>query len=140
MKVPERRQHVRIVTLRNFGWLTLAMALAFIAISIRSELRGRHMQDYGRLVDRQMQTDIQRKPVEVVEESVPATEAAAAPQSEPMMIEPADGAVQPAPTLSAQVVPPARGDSRVAIVGGPEGVTIVQRQQRRPLLRGGFGR
>jgi len=98
------------------------------------------MQDYGRLVDRQIQTDIERKPVEVVEESIPAAEAAAAPQSEPMVIEPADGAAQPAPTLSAQFVPPARGDSRVAIVGGPEGVTIVQRQQRRPLLRGGFGR
>ena len=129
---------MRIVTLRNFGWLSLAMLIAFAAISIRSELRGRHMHDYGRLVDHQINTDVERKPVEVVEENAPV-----APQTptEPMIVVPAGGVMQqPPPVYSSQVVPPVRGDSGVAIVGGPEGVTVVQKTPKRPLLRGGFGR
>lgn len=138
MRFPERRQHVRIVTLRNFAWVTLAMLLGFAAISLRSELRGRHMHDYGRLVDHQIDQTIERKPVAVVEESAPPPQAQAS--SEAMVVVPVDAPpAQPAPVLSSQIVPPApvRGD-RVSVVGGPEGVTIVQHTGHR--LRGGFGR
>ena len=34
----------------------------------------------------------------------------------------------------------ASGETRVAIVGGTEGVQIVTRQRRAPVLSGGFGR
>ena len=140
MLFPERRQHVRIVTLRNFGWLSLAVVVVFAAISIRSELRGRNMHDYGRLVDRQLKTEIEpRKPVEVIEENAPA--AAPRTQSEPMIIIDANTPPpqQSAAAMSPQFAPPP-GDGRVAIVGGPEGVTVVRQPRRRPLLSGGFGR
>jgi len=60
MLFPERRRHFRIVTLRNFGWLTIAMLIAFAAITIQSEMRGRHPHDYGRLLDKQMPADGRR--------------------------------------------------------------------------------
>jgi hypothetical protein len=41
---------------------------------------------------------------------------------------------------AAQVVGPSEGDSRVTIVGGPEGVTVVRETRRKPVLSGGFGR
>ena len=34
----------------------------------------------------------------------------------------------------------ATGETDVVIVGGPEGVKIVQRERRQPTLTGGFGR
>jgi hypothetical protein len=40
----------------------------------------------------------------------------------------------------AQVVPPRVGDTDVVIVGGPEGVQVVRRERRKPVLSGGFGR
>jgi hypothetical protein len=136
MKFPERRQSVRIVTLRNFAWFILASLLAFAAISLRSELRGRHMHDYGRLVDHQIDATVARKPVEVIDEStsVPRT------RSEPMEVISLDAPAPPPPAVSSASVAAVPGDSRVAIVGGPEGVKIVQQTARRPLLRGGFGR
>ncbi|HJQ41017.1 MAG TPA: hypothetical protein VKB93_28095 [Thermoanaerobaculia bacterium] len=129
---------MRIVTLRNFAWFTLVSLLAFAAISLRSELRGRHMQDYGRLIDHQLDAKVERKPVEVVEE----TGQARAPvlHHEPMEIVSLDVATPPPAAVSSASVAPVPGDSRVAIVGGPEGVKIVQQTARRPLLRGGFGR
>lgn len=150
---PERRQRTRIVTLRNFGWLTIALLVVFGAITIRSEMRGRHMHDYGRLYDRRIMPDVARKEpaVEVV------TEAAAAPQIadqtpafEPTLVLPVDPAVdsnvesievsQQQATIIAPAVASRARDSRVAIVGGPEGVTLVQKTPKRPLLAGGFGR
>ncbi len=137
MMIPERRQRRRIVTLRNFAWLTLVSLLAFAAISLRSELRGRHMHDYGRLVDHQVDAKIERKPVEVIDESTPAPQT----RSEPMEVVSLDAPPTPPPVaVSSASVAPVPGDSRVAIVGGPEGVKIVQQTARRPLLRGGFGR
>jgi len=34
----------------------------------------------------------------------------------------------------------ATGETRVAIVGGTEGVSVVKRERRGPVLAGGFGR
>ena len=137
--LPERRQHVRIVTLRNFGWLTLALAIVFIAISFRSELRGRHMNDYGRLTRHQYTPpDVEHQPVEVIEEGAspeplkPAQEMVVVPVDQPPQTQ--------MPAYTAQAVPAPADGSRVTIVGGPEGVTIVKQPRRRPQLRGGFGR
>jgi hypothetical protein len=145
LKLPERRRHVRIVTLRNFGWLTIAMLIAFAIVTVRSEMRGRNMNDYGRLLNRQIDakdTKVEPKPVDVVEEGAPAeSPLQRESQSQPMMIVPAD---QPAPvptqTMASQVIAPRTGESKVAIVGGPEGVAVVQQTPRRPVLAGGFGR
>lgn len=136
MKNPERRQRVRIVTLRNFAWFTLVSLLAFAAISLRSELRGRHMHDYGRLIDRQIDAKVERKPVEVINESTPVPQT----RSEPMELVSLDTPTPPPVAVSSASVAPVPGASRVAIVGGPEGVKMVQETARRPRLRGGFGR
>jgi hypothetical protein len=135
---PERRQHIRIVTLRNFAWFTIVFLLVFAAISLRSELRGRHMHDYGRLTPRQVvQEKVEQQPVEVVNEGTPS--APVQSLAPPMTIAEQSTIVTPAaaPTMQA---PPVRGDARVAIVGGPEGVSIVRQERPRPTLRGGFGR
>jgi len=141
MMLPERRQHVRIVTLRNFGWLTLALAIAFVVVSFRSELRGRHMNDYGRLTRHQYTPpDVEHRPVEVIEESAPSEPLKPAQE---MVVVPVDQPPQMPAAVTSQVIPamPAPGDgSRVTIVGGPEGVAIVKQPRRRPQLRGGFGR
>jgi len=133
MMAPERRRHMRIVTLRNFGWLTIALLIAFAAMTIQSEMRGRHSHDYGRLVRRQIVNEApSKRPVEVVREEAPAVQA----RDQAMYVEPVEPAAAPIPTQ--QIVIPTRGDARVAIVGGPEGVTIVKPARRR--LAGGFGR
>jgi len=146
---PERRQRMRIVTLRNFGWLMIALLVVFGAITIRSEMRGRHMHDYGRLYDRRILPNVPRKEpaVEVVKEAAAAPQIAdQTPAFEPTLVLPVDPTVesievsQQQATIIAPAVAPRARDSRVAIVGGPEGVAIVQKTPKRPLLSGGFGR
>ncbi|HYO78129.1 MAG TPA: hypothetical protein VE010_16840 [Thermoanaerobaculia bacterium] len=48
---PERRSGVRILTLKNAGWLTLALLVLFITYSTYMERRARGEADYGRLYD-----------------------------------------------------------------------------------------
>jgi hypothetical protein len=64
------------------------------------------------------------------------------PAYEEPLVVPADAYGEPQqPTMyTTQAVVPRAHDSRVAIVGGAEGVTVVQKTQKRPLLKGGFGR
>jgi hypothetical protein len=136
---PERRQHIRIVTLRNFAWCTMVFLLVFAAISLRSELRGRHMHDYGRLTPRQVvQEKVEQQPVEVVSEAAPS---APVQSLAPQMTIAEQSTIVTTPTVApAAMQAPVRGDARVAIVGGPEGVSIVRQERPRPMLRGGFGR
>jgi len=146
--VRDRRQRKRYLTLKNFGWATLACAVAFTAITIRSELRGTSA-DYGRLFERQIDVPVKQKPVEIVREEVsePVPDQT---HADPMLVEPmaraqwlygddplAPQPVQPADRAEASVV---AGQTRVAIVGGPEGVTVVRTERRAPVLAGGFGR
>src|SRR4051812_21290598 len=102
MLFPERRRRVRIVTLRNFGWLTIAMLIAFGAITVRSEWSGRNAHDYGRLLDRQIKRDVpQPKAIETVGEADPPI----ADQTPAMTVVPVEQAQQqtmiPAPAAPA---------------------------------------
>jgi hypothetical protein len=45
--------------------------------------------------------------------------------------------VAPSPVVSAAAV---RGESEVVVVGGTDGVSVMRREKRRPVLSGGFGR
>ena len=147
--IRDRRQHKRYLTLRNAGWVALSVVLVFTAINIWSEIRPRVAPGYGRLFDRALPA-VEQKPVEVVQEAVPPPETET--RTVPMQIvdtnapAPLDAPAIPAWTFEDQAVPVAtRGavtgsDSRVAIVGGPEGVTIVRTTRRKPVLSGGFGR
>jgi hypothetical protein len=136
------------MTLRNFGKLSAALTIAFIAITIRSELRGRHTRDYGRLLGTQLQTEVKQKPVEVVREAPPPVDDQLV--ADPMLVEPMvreQQFLRDEPEIltyggssTAAVIAPSEGRSRVSIVGGPEGVSVVQETRQRPKLRGGFGR
>lgn len=145
--IRDRRQRKRYLTLRNARNVFIALTVLFIAITIRSELQPRHSETFGRLLEREL-PEVEAKPVEVVQEAPPVEDHTAA---DPMLVAPAareqwlhdDGttaaaaAIEPIPVA---ITPRAAGgESRLVIVGGPEGVSVVEKR-RRPVLSGGFGR
>jgi hypothetical protein len=147
--IRDRRQRKRYLTLKNFGIAMGVFVVLFIAITIRSEMRGNGPSNYGRLVERELPPVAhEQKPVEVVRET--PTVDVEQTHADPMLTAPmareqwlhaqTETAAVPvpiAPRVAASVV---SGETEVAIVGGPEGVQIVQKERRRPTLSGGFGR
>ena len=148
--IRDRRQRRRYLTLKNFGIATAVLVVAFIIVSVRSEMRGRFEGDYGRLVQREIPSPVERKPVEVVQEA-PAP-VADATHADPMLIEPAARAqwLEGDPTATTTTIAPASmpvtvasvrgGSGELVVVGGPDGVSVVRTERRRPVLSGGFGR
>lgn len=145
--IRDRRQRKRYLTLKNFGIVVLVMVVAFIAISIRSEMRGLKPGDYGRLFRSEVPASVEPRPMEVVREELPTVDDRT--HADPLLVEPmvraqwlVDDATATATTATVPPVAAAsvRGEADVAIVGGAEGVTVVQREKRRPVLSGGFGR
>jgi len=133
------------VTLRNFRNVAIVAMAVFLAITIYSETRGHRTGDYGRLYSSELPARVDPKPVEVVTEATAVDEQT---HADPMLVAPmaraqwlqgeetATVAVAAAPT----VVSTAEAKGDVTIVGGPEGVSVVRAERRRPLLTGGFGR
>jgi hypothetical protein len=150
--VRDRRQRRRYLTLRNAGITFAALTVLFIAITIRSEMQPRHGEGFGRLLERELPV-VETKPLEVVREAPPVDDQTAA---DPMLVAPAgreqwlydDSAAAMSATASAAIEPVSAPvslstrdkDSRLVIVGGPEGVSVVEQTRRRQTLRGGFGR
>lgn len=147
--IRDRRQRKRYLTLKNTGFAALAAFVLFVAISIRSEMRGAGPANYGRLVEREMPRELPaaRKQVEVVTETPTVDQEQT--HADPTLVQ----AAAREQWLQAQVttpvavdIPPraaaamATGETDMVIVGGPEGVKIVQRERRQPTLTGGFGR
>jgi hypothetical protein len=133
--IRDRRRRKRYLTKRNFV-IVVAVALAvFVVISTRSELRGTRPGEFGRIVKREI-PPVEEKPMEVVNEAPPVVEQATTP-AEPMWLEEESTTAAVVPMTTASVT---RGDADLTIVGGPGGVTITQRERRRPVLSGGFGR
>lgn len=152
--IRDRRQGKRYLTLKNFRNAMIAFGVLFAAVHVSSELRGTKA-DFGRLMERELPEPIVTKPVDVVREQPPAVADATHP--DPLLVEPMVrgqwlegdfGSPQ-----STQTVPPgttfpmdraeaavATGETRVAIVGGSDGVKVVQQERRKPILAGGFGR
>jgi hypothetical protein len=143
--IRDRRKRVRILTLKNFGVFVLVMVAAFVAISIRSEMRSLTPGDYGRLFHREVPSPVEPKPMDVVQEA-PVSPVDDQTHADPMLVEPMQRSQwlvdDTATTTVTPVVTTAsvRGDGDVAIVGGSEGVTVVRRERKRPVLSGGFGR
>jgi hypothetical protein len=158
--IRDRRQRKRYLTLKNFGKLMLALLAVFTVITVRSEMRDPDHASYGRLVNRELPSPVQPKPVEVVHEQAPAVDDST--RADPMLTTPAAreqylhagtnvvggplAAPLPAPALaSVEPLPRAEasvatGQTRVAIVGGIDGVQVVHQTRRRPVLSGGFGK
>jgi hypothetical protein len=145
--IRDRRQRKRILTLKNFAIFVAICAVAFVVVSIHSELRGTTVDhQYGRLFRSEIPKPVETKPMEVVREATAVDEQT---HADPTLLQPMarsqwleDDALQtatvaPAPVTASVVT---RGDGRVSIVGGTEGVTIVRSERRKPVLSGGFGR
>ena len=143
--VRDRRRRKRILTLKNFGIFVAVLTIAFVAISIRSEMRSLRPGDYGRLFGREVPPPVEPKPLEVVHEAPSPVDDST--HADPTLVEPmarsqwlvddtATTTMTPVVVNAAAV----RGEGDVTIVGGSEGVTVVQRERRRPVLSGGFGR
>jgi hypothetical protein len=135
-RIPERRQRVRIVTLKNFGKAALAAVVFLIGANLLSEARRTKHDDYGRLFGKQVpktETIAPRK-VEIVTEAAPPVEDHAS--ADPLLIAPA---AREAQYLAVQpVVAPQPNPSRVAVSGDASGVIVVNGPKR--VLAGGFGR
>jgi len=145
--IRDRRQHKRYLTLKNFAKVMFVLTVLFLAITIRSEMRGRTPGHFGRLFQREVPA-VEQKPVEVVTEApAPVPDVT---HADPLLVEPAARAqwlqddtaststLVPVPT---PVAPLRSSAAEVAIVGGPEGVAVMRKEARpKPVLSGGFGR
>jgi hypothetical protein len=145
--MPERRQRVRILTLKNFGRAVAVIAVVLVGANLVSEARRSRSGNYGRLYDRQMgKTEtVAPQKVEIVTEA-PVEDRSA---SNPLLVANAareqyldTGQLNPTtpaqPIAAAQqplTLQPTRGS--VAIVGDEGGIAVVGSQRH---LRGGFGR
>jgi hypothetical protein len=148
--IRDRRQRKRILTLKNFGKFALMMAIVLLGITIVLHLDQKANGDYGRLFGKQVprQTEIARRPVDVIREAPPVVDQTAA---DPMLVAPAareqylgvDSANRPVVTsgvMTAQPLDAPRGTG-TSIVGGPEGVAVVKGgTPQRPALSGGIFR
>lgn len=143
--IRDRRQHKRYLTLRNLAIASAVAFVAFVAVSIYSEVRRPGPNDYGRLARKLPEAPASTKPMEVVKETDGIADEVAA---DPTLVQPmARAQWLGQETTSAAVIEPVsapapalqHGDD-VVVVGGPEGLTIVKKQRRRPVLSGGFGR
>jgi hypothetical protein len=138
--VRDRRRSRRVVTARRLGIATIALLLAFAAITIRSELRRTHPGEFGRLQSRVLESA--EEPVEIVTEAPPPP-VADQTVADPMLIAPMarEQWLGAETTTPAVVLPPQRsGESTVTIAGDADGVVIVRDPSRRGRLAGGFGR
>jgi hypothetical protein len=134
-RIPERRQRVRIITLKNFGKAALVAIICLVAANLLSEARRPKRDDYGRLYGKQVPKaeTIAPRRVEVVTEAAPVEDHAAA---DPLLIAPA---AREAQYLAVQPVAATQPDaSRVAVSGDENGVIVVKAPKH--LLAGGFGR
>ena len=150
--VRDRRQRRRILTLKNFGRIAIAVAVLFAGLTIRSEMRRTTTGDYGRLFGKQVagQTEIVKPKYDVIKEASPVSDQTAA---DPTLLEPAarsqylgvESTMAPASPPAADEIRPAMpaqpAGNGAAIVGDASGVTIVRgTSERRPVLTGGIFR
>jgi hypothetical protein len=151
--IHDRRRRRRILTLKNFGITVAVLALLFIGISIRSELRGRSLVsgEYGRLYGSEVPASekVSRKPVERVNEANVADQVSADPflvgsaaREQILRVDEPPTAVMPAAAVGVNEAASLRNSQGgLVIVGGAEGVKVVQtKRSDMPKLGGGFGR
>jgi hypothetical protein len=148
--IRDRRQHRRILTLKNFGYAVLVIVAIFAGITIEANLRKGNTADYGRLYGERVQVTNEfsgKKPM-IVQEGQINDSTAADPtlvgaqaraqiltgESDPTQPVVAQPPVAPAPLIGHDAA------GRLVVVGGPEGVTLVQQSGSKPVLGGGFGR
>jgi len=144
--MPERRQRVRILTLKNLGFATIAAIVLLVAANLISEARRTRSGEYGGLFGSEVQKTETLAPrkVEVVTEApaaIPDRDTA-----DPLLLAPAAREQQlldvnprtqtPTQTVVPQTQPAVPDHGHIAIVGDGSGVSVVGSRK----LAGGFGR
>ncbi len=131
---PERRSGVRILTLKNAGWLALSVAVLFFVFSSYMEHRTRGREGFGRLYDSRIDDARGSSPAarpEVVLEAQepPAGDGGTLRSGRGDVLleatasaEPA--AVEAAPVAAKRPVRLRRDGGRVTITGGADGVRV----------------
>ena len=141
---PERRKHVRILTIRNFGWAMLALVCVLAAANILSEMRKPRPGEFGRLTVPDSQPVVVKTPPVVSEAEIP-DETPIGPSPSLLSGTPAAPPAQPREIPAGE----AAGDPQkqavisdhVTIVGGPDGVHVESSQHdATPKLSGGIFR
>ena len=152
--IRDRRQHRRYLTVKNVRNAFLLIVAVFAGITIEANLRNpKTNDDYGRLYAAKMQAvpDIQKKPQTIadapIQDATAADPTLVVAQARAQIL---TGESDPQPVAAAattmtqqQAQAPLVGhdaQGRLVIVGGPEGVTLVQQSSTKPVLGGGFGR
>ena len=135
--IRDRRSHRRVLTLKNFGKVAIALGIFFAGLTIESDFRHPNSgAEYGRLLDKQ----------------VSSHNAIEATKSDPIVTAPIEDQTAADPLLvsaqareqwlhdEAAATPVARTDS--SSVSGPSGVVIVKGKidQQHPVLSGGIFR
>ena len=126
--LPERRRHLRILTLKNAAWIGGTLAILFIAFTVWNEVRSRGAL-HERLSERTVALPAaERAPAEVIEEQPVSDETFATRHNARQLEAPPPPAAVPAPT--AERARPLtlkeareRGE-RVVVTGGAEGVSV----------------
>ena len=149
--VRDRRQHRRILTLRNFAIAAAVGAAALVGITIEANLRNPKTEDFGRLYGNRIAQPaappVSRK-VDIIREGTINDQIAADPTlvSAQARAQILSGEADKPPVQTTTATAPQGAmighDSagRLVVVGGPEGVTLVQKDNAKPVLGGGFGR
>jgi hypothetical protein len=133
---PERRKHVRILTIRNFGWAMLAFVILLAAANVISEMRKPRPGEFGRLTLDSSPVAI--KHPQAVKEDVVSDVTPTMPATSLVSEPPAAPAV-PARVPAAEVG--GATQNHVTIVGGADGIQVVtSRKDSTPKLSGGIFR
>jgi hypothetical protein len=148
--IRDRRQRRRFLTVKNLRNALLVILAIFAGITIEANLRKPATSDYGRLYGQKMQpTSSMPKKPEIVQEGQINDANSADPtlvtaQARAQIL---TGESDVPQTQTTAPAPPPPGTlvghdntGRLVLVGGPEGVTLVQQKDTRPVLGGGFGK
>ncbi|HLJ73410.1 MAG TPA: hypothetical protein VKU62_02410 [Thermoanaerobaculia bacterium] len=129
--IRDRRQHRRILTLKNFGRAFIVLAVMFIGLTVYSTRSAKTANDYGRLFGKQVssQTTIATPKYEVVKEA-PVNDQTAA---DPLLVD---------AQRREQWLSVATTATTTAAPQTNTGIAVTQStpQQSRPLLSGGIFR
>ncbi len=145
--IRDRRQHRRILTLRNFRNACFVLVCVLAAITIVANVRGRKAHDgFGGLMAKRIEspTSLPKHPEVPPAEPIDDENAA-----DPMLVQAAargqilrdePPVTPPSPTSAVATQGRPEAGATPVIVGGPEGVSVMQQQTQKPILHGGFGR
>ena len=147
--IRDRRQRRRILTLKNFYKAAIVAIVLFAGLTIYFDIRHpRSNGDYGRLFSKQVSgqvPQVTKRPVDVVKEAPVPDQTAADPllvaaQAREQYL--GNPTLTPVPVVAnAMTRPPATNSEGTAVVGGPNGVTIVKgKTNTKPTLQGGIFR